>query len=77
MTTPDLHVVPRNERPTLPPDVAECARDSTLCPGLEQIVIDLGVLRAQVERIAANQAMLIASQRDTNTMLATILARLP
>lgn len=69
----------RNERPTLPPDAA-C--EVTLCPGLEALAADLGVMRREVERIRdrplvveANQKIQIQAQRETNTMLASLLER--
>lgn len=79
MSPAELHLVAARERPTLPPDAALCERGErpTLCPGLEQVVVDMGVLRHDVERIIANLAMLQAAQRETNTLLASLLERIP
>ena len=92
MTPPDLHLV-KQERPTLPPDAAAsvACEIATHCPGIEQIVVDLGVMRADVERlfdrvrkiddrlarIEAEQRMQISAQHRTNTLLASLLERLP
>lgn len=52
----------------------------TLCPGLEAVVIDLGILRHTQERILdrsrvieANLDMLLRAQRDANQMIALLL----
>jgi hypothetical protein len=64
-----LHVV--QDRDTMPPSCPP----PTLCPGLEALVIDMGVLRADVERIQANQTLQINEQRRTNSLLAELLAK--
>lgn len=70
----------RNERPTLPPDAA-C--EVALCPGLEALATDMGVMRRELEgvlerlrAVEVNQTLQIQAQRETNTLLASLLERL-
>lgn len=72
----ELHPLPRD---TLPPGAC---MDPTLCPGLEAVIVDLGVLRGQIERVAesqrrveAQQSMLVSELRSLSVAIGTLLTR--
>jgi hypothetical protein len=46
-----------------------------LCEGLEQVITDMGLLRAQMDRIEANQSLILDEVKTLNQVVATALAK--
>lgn len=61
------------EHDTLPP--SDCP-SPYLCDGLQRVITDLGVLRSQVDRIEANQDLILNEVRALSQFLAAHLWKL-
>ena len=61
-----LHAV-GDDHDTLPP--GSCP-GPFLCEGLERVITDMGVMRSQMDRIEANQSMLIDEARKISQAIA-------
>lgn len=62
-----LHLITEvEERDTLPPSCPP----PFMCEGLEKVIADLGLLREQVDRIEANQTLLLNEVKKISQALA-------
>jgi hypothetical protein len=55
-----------------PPPTGPCGIDPTLCPGLEATIVDLGVMRADLERVKANVELILNEVRKISESLGII-----
>lgn len=54
-----LHSISTAERDTLPPT----CNPPYICEGLESLILDVGVMRSQMDRIEANQELMLSEIR--------------